>query len=200
MDPFLLVGGLLCLDLLNTEPARGGARVDLLPGFPELVRWLRATGALDERGARRALERWNDTAEGVAAWREAVAFRAALRAGVERLLAGKPVGEATVREINRVLAARPAYPRLVREGSRYVRRSEPVGESARQLLAPVAESAAWLLTEGDLGLVRRCGGEGCVLVFYDGTKNRTRRWCSMEGCGSRAKAAAYYRRTHGHPG
>jgi predicted RNA-binding Zn ribbon-like protein len=64
----------------------------------------------------------------------------------------------------------------------------------------VAESAAWLLADGDLGLLRRCGGEGCVLIFYDGTKNRTRRWCSMEGCGSRAKAAAYYRRTHGHAG
>jgi hypothetical protein len=25
---------------------------------------------------------------------------------------------------------------------------------------------------------------------------RSRRWCSMDGCGSRAKAAAYYRRRH----
>jgi predicted RNA-binding Zn ribbon-like protein len=62
------------------------------------------------------------------------------------------------------------------------------------LLVPVAESAAWLLTRGEPGLVRRCDGEHCVLHFYDATKNRTRRWCSMDGCGSRAKAAAYYRR------
>ena len=37
-------------------------------------------------------------------------------------------------------------------------------------------------------------GENCVRYFYDTTKNRRRRWCSMDGCGSRAKAAAYYRR------
>ena len=75
-------------------------------------------------------------------------------------------------------------------------RSAPASESAMQLLAPVARSAAWLLEHGDPTLVRRCGGSGCVLLFYDTTKNHSRRWCSMEGCGSRAKAGAYYRRRH----
>jgi predicted RNA-binding Zn ribbon-like protein len=32
------------------------------------------------------------------------------------------------------------------------------------------------------------------LYFYDTTKNHTRRWCSMTGCGNRAKAAAFYER------
>jgi predicted RNA-binding Zn ribbon-like protein len=38
--------------------------------------------------------------------------------------------------------------------------------------------------------------------FYDVSKNQTRRWCSMDVCGNRAKVAAYYhravrRRRHG---
>jgi predicted RNA-binding Zn ribbon-like protein len=62
------------------------------------------------------------------------------------------------------------------------------------LLVPVAESAAWMLERGERSLLRRCENPECVLFFYDSTKNKRRRWCSMDSCGSRAKAAAYYRR------
>jgi predicted RNA-binding Zn ribbon-like protein len=190
------VAHLLCLDLVNTEPMREGARVDLLGGFGDLLRWLREAGALSEEAARRAAKRWGGSRAGDEALAEAKALRAALRAGAERLAVGKPVAGGLVRAVNRVLAARPAYPRLVRQGDGFATRLEPVSESALQLLAPVAESAAWLLEHGDRSLVRRCGGPGCVLFFYDTTKNRSRRWCSMEGCGGRAKAVAYYRRRH----
>lgn len=192
---FLLVGNLLWLDFVNTEPMRNGVPHDLLEDFRVLVRWLRATGSLGEPDASRALQQWEGR-EGAAAFTEARRLRAALRRGAERLAAGEPPGEAMVRAVNRVLAARPACTRLVRRGDRYVTRLEPLSSSAIQLLVPIAESAAWLLEHGDPALVRRCAGAGCVLHFYDTTKNRSRRWCSMDGCGSRAKAGAYYRRRH----
>lgn len=34
----------------------------------------------------------------------------------------------------------------------------------------------------------------CRWVFLDTSKNRSRRWCSMQMCGALAKARAYYRR------
>jgi predicted RNA-binding Zn ribbon-like protein len=34
----------------------------------------------------------------------------------------------------------------------------------------------------------------CKWVFLDTSKNRSRRWCSMQMCGGLAKARAYYRR------
>ncbi len=193
--PFSFVGNLLWLDFVNTEPIHSGARVDLLGGFGELTRWLQASGSLSAEAARLALGRWDGKAEGRAVFREARRFRAALRAGAERLAAGKPAGEVMVRAVNRVLATRPAYPQLVRAGKGYLSRLEPAARSPLQVLVPVAESAAWLLEHGDGAMVRRCEGTRCVLHFYDTTRNRSRRWCSMEGCGSRAKAAAYYRRS-----
>jgi predicted RNA-binding Zn ribbon-like protein len=168
----------------------------LLGSFAGLVRWLCAAGALDEEGVRRSLERGGSPTQGAKTFVEAIRLRTALRRGAERLAAGKPPGEAMVAAVNRILARQPAYPRLVREGGGYVTRLEPVSRSPLQLLAPVAESAAWLLEHGDHSRVRRCAGSGCVLLFYDTTKNHNRRWCSMDGCGSRAKAGAYYRRRH----
>ncbi|MGH7578910.1 MAG: CGNR zinc finger domain-containing protein, partial [Gemmatimonadales bacterium] len=187
---------------VNTEPVREGVRVDLLGGFEDLARWLEAAGQLPPGTARTAATRWGGSAGGRRTLQEAKRFRAALRRGAERLEAGKPMGDDVVRSINRVLASRPAYPRLVRTGTRYVGRLEPVATGPLQLLVPVAESAAWLLEHGDASLVRRCEGTRCVLHFYDTTRNKSRRWCSMDQCGGRAKAAAYYRRTRarGAPG
>jgi predicted RNA-binding Zn ribbon-like protein len=34
-----------------------------------------------------------------------------------------------------------------------------------------------------------------VLHFFDVSKNGTRRWCSMSGCGNRAKARRHYARS-----
>jgi predicted RNA-binding Zn ribbon-like protein len=189
---FLLVGNLLWLDFVNTEPVMEGERVDLLRNFGELVAWLQAAAGLPDVEARRAV-RWEGK-EGQAVLPEALALRAALRDGAERLAQGKSVGERMVPAINRVLASRPAYRELIREGKRWVSRERPLSTSPHHLLVPIAESAAWLLEHGDPSLVRRCEGSSCVLLFYDTTRNRSRRWCSMEGCGSRAKAAAYYRR------
>lgn len=191
---FHLVGGLLCLDLVNTEVMRRGERVDLLASFADLVEWLRSAGALGRADARAARERWGGTPHADVVLRDAKRLRAALRAMAERMAGGREPGEEALQAVNEVLAARPGYPQVVRDGQGYATRFQPVEDSPADLLAPAAESAAWLLASGDRSLVRRCENERCVLVFYDTTKNKRRRWCSMQACGSRAKSAAYYRR------
>lgn len=63
-------------------------------------------------------------------------------------------------------------------------------------LWPVALSATGLLTSGNLERVKECpvGEGGCVWLFYDASKNKSRRWCSMADCGSRAKMRRMYAR------
>jgi predicted RNA-binding Zn ribbon-like protein len=190
---FELIGQLLCLDLVNTEVRRDGAPLDLLPDREAVRAWLQVAGLGEAgRGARDLRE---DSPRARRIVRETVALRQALRQMAAALAAGRPVPGAALDAINRVLAFRPAVQRLQRDGDRVVSRVVPVAESPLHVLVPVAESAAWLLEHGDRSLVRKCESEACVRYFYDRTKNKRRRWCSMEGCGSRAKAAAYYRRT-----
>lgn len=191
---FPLLGNLLCLDLVNTTPVRQGVTLDLLTSFADLVAWLEAAGNLTRAEARDALARWDGTPEGRGVWKTAVTLRGELRGMAERMVAGRAVRPETVDAVNAVLAARPAYPELVAVGRRWVRRERATGEAALHLLVPVAASAAWLLEQGDPALLRKCENPDCVLYFYDTTKNKRRRWCSMDACGARAKAAAYYRR------
>ena len=64
---------------------------------------------------------------------------------------------------------------------------------------PVARSAADLLTSDLLSRVRRCEDDrGCGYLFIDTSRNRSRRWCSMESCGNRAKARRHYARQKDH--
>jgi predicted RNA-binding Zn ribbon-like protein len=193
--PFYFVANLPCLDFVNTEIVARGARVDLLPGFPELVRWLQAANLLTPTEARATEKRWGNTSEGKAVFNEALSLRSALRLTAERLAAGKQADRLSVGQINTVLASRPTYRQLELKGNKVVSQLRTLSESGLHLLVPIAESAAWLLEHGDTALLRRCENPDCILFFYDTTKNKRRRWCSMDACGSRAKAAAYYRRS-----
>lgn len=40
--------------------------------------------------------------------------------------------------------------------------------------------------------IRKCGNDACILHFVDVSKSGRRRWCSMESCGNRQKAAQFY--------
>ncbi|KQL43859.1 hypothetical protein AN963_20525 [Brevibacillus choshinensis] len=42
--------------------------------------------------------------------------------------------------------------------------------------------------------IRTCEHEDCILHFIDTSKSGKRRWCSMETCGNRHKAAEFYAR------
>ena len=55
------------------------------------------------------------------------------------------------------------------------------------LLGPIAWSAVDLLRSGRFERVKRCPGPGCGWLFFDHSKNNSRRWCDMATCGNRTK-------------
>jgi len=69
----------------------------------------------------------------------------------------------------------------------------PEMSTCRCLLVPALLDALELARD-DLARVRECAAPDCSYVYVDTSRNRSRRWCAMERCGSRAKANAYYTR------
>jgi predicted RNA-binding Zn ribbon-like protein len=101
--------------------------------------------------------------------------------------------------LNSFLEYSISHPQLVmRRGSKIEIKRIHSGRTVEEFLAPIAESVADLLANGDFELVRHCEGDKCSLWFYDRTKAHRRRWCSATGCGNRAKVAAFRARLHEH--
>jgi predicted RNA-binding Zn ribbon-like protein len=191
-----LVGGALCLDLVNTIGWRG--RVgdhERLGSFEDLVDWARHAGALTPAEAR-ALKRQAATRrrEAADALGRARLLREAIHRMIARLRHGETPGPADLATLNAELARAPARVSLVAEGAR-VRWRAPAGDRPDRVLSGLAWSAADLIQSRRVERVKVCMGEGCGWLFVDESRNMSRRWCSMELCGNRAKAKRHYERS-----
>lgn len=191
---FLFIGNNLCLDFINTEKRREGALLDLLPDFEYLIAWLLEAKVLDPAGAEKALQQWNQRAEGETLLEEALGFRAELRGMTEAIIKGKKVPQTAIDSINGILSHQAGHIELKRIRGGFKKGFQMDFSEPIRLLLPMAEAACDLLCYGDLSLIKKCENSACILFFYDTTKNHSRRWCSMKGCGNRIKVAAYYRR------
>lgn len=191
---FVFLGNHRCLDFINTQFIKNSRPVDLLEGFHDLVSWLIGAQILDATQAKEAIRRWSGQRGGDRVFEQARAFRQTLRQMVEMIVRGRTVPSASVAAINTHLRRRWGYPQLVQRGGRFETETLAELEEPINLLIPIAEAAADLLSHGDLSLLKRCQNRACVLYFYDTTKNHARRWCSMRVCGNRTKVAAHYRR------
>jgi len=192
---FELTGGALCVDFTNTWGDRRRPESDRLHGYDDLLAFAAEAGGID-RGAVAALRRAARRSPAQA--RAVMAGALRLRDALYRLLAAEARGRRPaaddVEAVNGALAEALPYLRLSRRAGAYVWRWTPGEDPLAAPLRPVARSAADLLTSGDLARVRECDGADCTWLFLDQSRNRSRRWCSMEGCGNRAKARRHYHR------
>jgi len=69
-----------------------------------------------------------------------------------------------------------------------------VSAARARILGRIARSAADLLTSGELDRVKVCDAHDCGWFFVDVSRNKSRRWCDMAGCGNRDKARRYRER------
>jgi predicted RNA-binding Zn ribbon-like protein len=200
---FELSGGRLCLDFANTASnVRGPHEREHLHGYPDLLSWARQAGVLSEAQCRRlAAEARRRPAEARDAFRQAIELREALYRTFLAFAQDREPPRADLERLSVWLGKALAHRRIARTpgagccGFTW----EDVPGALDAMLWPVAASAAELLVAGaDLPRVRVCGlfaSQECGWLFLDETKNRTRRWCSMESCGNRAKARRHYQRT-----
>ncbi len=190
---FPLVGNHLTLDFVNTKIMENGVPKDLLEGLADVAAWAVAVKLLDLPKAKKLAKLWQE-AESRDEFEEVLRFRKMLHALVETIAQNGSVPPPTLREINIQLCKLNGYTEVLPSDEGLTKRFVLEIHEPSQLLGPVAEAAADLLCYGNPAYVKKCENPDCVLYFYDGTKNHSRRWCSMKACGNRTKVAAFYER------
>ena len=190
---FPLVGNHLCLDFVNTKVAENGVPKDLLEGPADLAAWAVAVKLLDLPRAKKLAKLWQE-AGSREEFEEVLGFRKVLHALAEAMTRSESVKTPTLNAINERLRTLNGYAEVLPSDEGFAKRFVLEIHAPSQLLGPVAEAASNLLCYANLAYVKKCENPSCVLYFYDGTKNHSRRWCSMRACGNRTKVAAFYQR------
>jgi predicted RNA-binding Zn ribbon-like protein len=145
-----------------------------------LTVWLRDRGLLD--GAARADGADLDRARALReALRDLIAVHNELPANVS----------AATDEVNRAAARARLAPRLDAAGySQLVPEAAGVDAALGKIVVAVHDA----VDDGTWVRLKACERGHCRWAFYDASRNRSGRWCSMAVCGSREKSQRAYRR------
>jgi predicted RNA-binding Zn ribbon-like protein len=193
-----VVGGHRALDLVNTVAPRlpdDQHRDDYLVTPGDLLTWSQRTGLLDAAAAREVEAAWSASpAAGRRALTAVKEIREALYEVLSAYLGETGSSTATQEQLDHIsMAWASAQPRArlmpAAEGvcvARWV-----VGSPSGLLVADrIAQDAVDLLCGIDVTRLGSCPVQagGCGWLFLDHSRNRSRRWCAMEDCGSGVKA------------
>lgn len=161
-------------DLVNTLDVEDG--IERLTDPSALRAWLVERGLLDPAAPVSAAD-----------LATTIELREALRA-ILRVNDGHPVETRAVEIVNRVAGELPLQLRFSSDGEPGL---GPSPDGVRGALAALLAAIALAKARGTWSRLKVCSSDACQWAFYDRSKNRSGRWCSMRVCGNRTKTRAY---------
>ena len=190
------MGGHPALDLIDTVGGLLDVPVrdedELLRSYEDLVELGVKTGTLSERAARRLRRAARgDPDDAEAALAVALEVRAVLDSVFRPIAEDSAPPARALDALSKLGATATSHGRLVPHGD-HVDWSWEDSPGLDAPLWPLVHSGVELVTSGPLDRIS-CFGR-CRWLFLDTTKNHSRRWCSMEGCGTDAKVERYVAR------
>ncbi len=171
--------------LVNTVASEGDLHWEAFADTGSLRRWL----------VRREL-----LAEGEPVSDADVGRAKEVREALRALLAtnnGRGVDLEAVQTLNRAAERSRLSVRFGADGSATLEPGEGGVEGAVGTVLAAAHAG---MEDGTWKRLKVCANGGCAWAFYDRSRNRSSRWCSMSVCGNRTKTRAYRRRRTAAPG
>jgi predicted RNA-binding Zn ribbon-like protein len=190
-----LIAGMLCLDFVNTLEPRivtddGTIPHNYLTSYEELIAWGQHTEIVNPSQAQQLLQASNQHPEQVqAALAQAITLRETIYAVFAAIAQHREVPVEALDRLHSFYSQAISHGRLQPEGDSFQLIWTLESLDFQLPLWPVAASAVELLLNGERQRMKQCpiDGEGCGWLFYDTSKNNSRRWCSMRTCGMQSK-------------
>jgi predicted RNA-binding Zn ribbon-like protein len=189
-----VIGGDVALDFVNTVDgeADGDPGFEHLQSYEDLVAWGYRVGILSEERARRLLREARERpSEAEAVHVRALELRDDLYELFRAVAWGMRPSAGNVEALRRAESEAISRARLVPDEEGFAW-GWPDDSDLAGVLWPVVHAATELLTSGPLDRVKACAG--CRWLFVDESRNRSRRWCTMEECGTHEKVRRYLER------
>lgn len=197
-NPYMMVGERLCMDFMNTVSWRESAekRREWFTSYSKLVDWCIHAGVLTGQQAEALLEKAEEKpSEAEEVLKMAIELREVMNR-IFKSIAKETSPHSSDLELFNAFVGR-FYQSLQIEyvEDRYMLQFKHSDHPLDRMLPPILQSAVDLLvSQDDLLRVKQCEGDPCGWLFFDTSRNRSRRWCSMADCGNRAKARRFYQK------
>ncbi|HEY2210140.1 MAG TPA: ABATE domain-containing protein [Bradyrhizobium sp.] len=206
--PAMFIADAPGLDFLNSIATPDDTPVEWLASGEDLLAWLKEADLIPA-AVPRALKKSAVPGELDAVAAQARALREWFREFVDERR-GKPLQPDALKQLeplNRILAREEEFGQIAaRDHHHPSDGDQPVSglvwvphkrwRSPDTLLLPIAKAIADLVCNEDFTYIKACEGAACTLLFFDRTRGRVRRWCSMAVCGNRSKQTAHRERIH----
>ena len=183
------VGDALCLDFVNTVGGhREGEPKETLNTYGDLLDWAVAGDVLTKSAAvhLRDAARENE-ARASRALTEARRLREAIYEVFVALADERKPPAGDIAALNAAISEAFRHLQVKASSEGYELAWPAPGGELQAPLWPVIKSAADLLVSDETDHLRECASETCGWLFLDLSKNKSRKWCDMRGCGNRAK-------------
>jgi predicted RNA-binding Zn ribbon-like protein len=190
-----LVAGVLCLDFVNTLDPRvvtqdGTIPRNYLTAYGELIAWGQHVDVLTPSQAQdllKAAEEHPDQSQ--AALDHALKLRETIYKIFFAISQHREVPAKALESLKNIYAQATQLGQFASTEEGFALIWTHDGTDLHSPLWPVTASAVELLLRGDQQRMKECpsASEGCGWLFYDTSKNNSRRWCSMRTCGMESK-------------
>ncbi len=185
-------GGKLCLDYINTvydrleEPLN-----DYLKSVNDLIQWSFMAKLIDSDTMKTLKQNApGKTEKADAFFTEAIRLREILYAVFLSIARDERIPDRDLDDFNKLLSIYFPHLKIIHSRSGYNEGWDYPPGSLYLISAPILKDAYDLLLSGKQNRIREC--PNCGWLFYDSSKNGSRRWCSMTTCGSNVKALSWY--------
>jgi predicted RNA-binding Zn ribbon-like protein len=164
--------------------------------------WFAAAGVVPAQELENVREAWGGVSDGHLLVSEMIAFRNCFEHALQRIVAEEDltISHDFIVLVNEWLLDFQSYEQLESvnedENNNILVKNRVVlaDKGPQQMKGWMAAISSDFLCRYDYNLIKKCENPQCILYFYDTSKNRKRRWCSMNLCGNRLKVAAHYKK------
>lgn len=187
---------LLGIEFANTLSSRGSEQPnENLAQYSDLISWAEKVELIELEDAEvLAVYAQQYPEQSQQILQRAIALREAIYHLVEATKGEYTPHPADLETLNTELAIAASHLTLVFHENHFDWEWKKQEDEPDQILWPIAKSAIDLLDSANLKRVGICEDDACGWLFYDTSKNHSRRWCDMDDCGNRAKARRHYAR------
>ncbi|MGM7722214.1 CGNR zinc finger domain-containing protein [Metabacillus sp. Hm71] len=197
-NTYMMVGERLCMNFINTVSWRESTekRSDRFTSYAKLVDWSIHADVLTERQAQKLIIISEEKpAESAHVLDRAIELREVMYRIFRTISIKQKPPQEEIELFNVFVRQYYQLLQLSQEKDHFLLEFKCSKNPLEGMLPPILQSAVDLLvSKSDLKRVKRCEGDLCGWLFYDTSRNRSRRWCSMADCGNRAKARRFYQK------